>query len=497
MSRRVVMLTAVLPDTFGGRTKSLLQRGRIFSLRGERVFIYSINHDDNYQDIFKLYRKKKYVLNGMVVGNMFEDMAGFDASTRGNVESYLKFILGDVGSWSISNQERARVYSNASKGIISVVYSDDGMSVIKHIEMRESDDSLVHARVFVNNRQNVTRVRHMDGRTGSVEYDDYLDANSRPYMRHKNKNGKKLFAYLGRDGEQSEFRSLKCVIADFLDGFVRDDDVIINDDRGVDYSVRLLGKPVRKIYVMHNPHLADPLDLESGLKKSFRSIIREEGLQPNETIISLTEDQRDSIVSKFPALSGNIVVIGHTNHKVPVVQDKEKRTTFHRIGIVSRLEEQKNLSDAIAAFDIFRNKYPDYVLDIYGKGSEEEKLRELVGSLGIQDCVNFMGFTDNVNAAFQSVDFTLNTSFFEGFPLAIIESISNGTPVASYPVNFGPKAILGGVAGRISTERSPHALALVMEELAGANLDRKTIQEWSNRFSEDDFYRKWTRVMNG
>ena len=113
------------------------------------------------------------------------------------------------------------------------------------------------------------------------------------------------------------------------------------------------------------------------------------------------------------------------------------------------------------------------------------------------DSVRMLGYTDDVDAAYRSVDFTLNTSFYEGFPLAIIESIGNGTPVLSYPVMFGPSTILDDLSGRIAPERTPESLARIMEMEIDKPKDSRQVFERSRVFSVSKFYSSWEKILRG
>lgn len=489
---KVFIITTTLPQTFGGRTKSLLERGRILAESGLDVSVCSTNHNDNYQDIFTSYRSRALVTRTMALRNMFEDFSGFSSELEGTVELFCRREFGHGSRYL--GKHRANNHELKSGGDAVVTYADIGRHQLKFIDYIPLRAPEYRVRAHINSRQNVTRLQYFDSSAGNPVYQEYLDSSATPYIRYVTKDGKKFFAFLNSRGAAGPLLPFKRLIAQYLEGLVSDGDAVINDARGLDYSLRLVQVPVRKIYVMHNPHLVDPLRLDSGIKNSFRGILRSEGLKENETVVSLTEEQRNSVLTYVPKLKANIVVIGHVG--TPVRLRVRFGKTPKRVGIVGRLDEQKNLTDAILAFEIFRSQNAGYVLDVYGKGKQEAALKKLVRDRGLEKEVFFRGFTENVNAAFQSVAFTLNTSFYEGFPLAVIESISNGTPVASYPVNFGPERILGGVAGRVSAERTPFSLAKEMEVLARNPLKRRAVRKRSMQFSREEFSAKWLRVLD-
>jgi poly(glycerol-phosphate) alpha-glucosyltransferase len=492
VDKPILILTSTLQQKFGGRTKSLLQRARIFAEKGHEVTVYSTNQNDNYQDVFQLYRNKKHITDKVTIGNMFEDMGGFDQSVTQTYRMYLVTQFGQTDGYVCMKRKQSHDYYKNETRIFTVNYTDETMTFVKSIDSFHGSAKRPFKRAIVNLRGNIKRVRYYEDGTWQLRYEEYLDRYLLPFARMKLVDDKKMYQFLDADGQASELMSFKRFIARFLNTKITDGQIVINDARGLDYPVRLIQHDVSKIYVMHNPHLNDPLDITSGIKNSFKSILRPD-LKANETIISLTADQKQSILNELPELDEHISVIGHAAFDKGNVRTDDNVT--QKVGIISRLADQKNLVDAISAFAIFHKTYSEHRLEIYGKGDLEDSLRQQVDQLGISDVVTFHGFTDDVDAAYQSVDFTLNTSFYEGFPLAIIESISNGTPVLSYPVNFGPATILDERSGRIAQERTPEALAEQMVSEVRQPKERSAVLARSKTFSVDAFYQQWTNVL--
>lgn len=490
-SKRILITTTTLQRTFGGRTKSLLQRARIFDDHGLKVLVFSTNYNDDYQDTFDLYRAKGHIKGRIEIGNLFEMLGNWTPDVKNNYRLIVQRLFGDETVYrKVTGNEKVSYYEGDSL-IYTINFHDYVNGTVKSIDAFEQGRKRPVRRYVVNQRGNVRRVRHYEFDSWQLEHEDYLDVSGNVVARMRQVNDKKQMQHVKLSSDPMWVNN-KQFIATFLNSFVNKQDIIINDARGLDYPIRLVEQIVPKIYVMHNPHLADPLDLNSGIKGSFKSIIRPD-LKVNETIVSLTDDQKNNILQYVPELATRIVVIGHS---VTVKELKVERHGLQNIvGIIGRLSTQKNLSDAIKAFNLFHLARPEYALNIYGKGDEEVELRQLVHDLGIEKFVHFLGYTDDVDAAYQSVDFTLNTSYFEGFPLAIIESISNGTPVLSYPVNFGPTTILQGQAGRITNDRTPESLADTMLEEVQNPTNYAEVIKRSSDFSVEEFWNQWRSLM--
>ena len=491
--KRILITTTTLQQTFGGRTKSLLQRARIFAKHGLHVTVYAMNFNENYQDTFALYREKGHITPDIQIGDLFETLGGWSADIQNNYRTILQDVFGDLTKYEKREFEDKDKYFLDGHVVLGINYTTPDKLTLKSIDAFELERKQPVRRYVVNKRGNVRRIRNYKAGGWELDFEDYLDIDGNVIARMRQIDGNKQMQHV-KLGDGKTWTNNKEFIATFLNSFVQDNDIIINDARGLDYSIRLVERNVPKIYVMHNPHLADPLDLNSGIKNSFKSIIRPD-LAENERIVALTTDQRDNILQYVPELADKIAVIGHAvPQKTFVPRSDEPQKA---VGIIGRISEQKNLGDAIKAFEIFHKEHPGYRLDIYGKGDQEEEMKALVQKLNLNEAVNFLGFTEDVNAAYRSVDFTLNTSFYEGFPLAIIESIGNGTPVISYPVNFGPETILNYESGKISSERTPKSLSLAMNEEIENPLSHKKVYKRSTEFNVHDFYNSWHTLLIG
>jgi glycosyltransferase involved in cell wall biosynthesis len=90
--------------------------------------------------------------------------------------------------------------------------------------------------------------------------------------------------------------------------------------------------------------------------------------------------------------------------------------------IVSRLEKEKNVALAIDIFAQVSNKYPTTALIVVGEGSLRKELERKVIGLGLQERVYFEGWATDPSRYFQSADIFLNTSYYEGFGMTLLEA---------------------------------------------------------------------------
>ena len=93
-----------------------------------------------------------------------------------------------------------------------------------------------------------------------------------------------------------------------------------------------------------------------------------------------------------------------------------------------RLELQKNHSMTIRAFALFHKKHPEYILEIFGKGSLQSELENLVHSLGMDDSIKFMGFSSDALMHIRTASAFVMSSKFEGLSNSMLESLCMGVP---------------------------------------------------------------------
>jgi len=108
-----------------------------------------------------------------------------------------------------------------------------------------------------------------------------------------------------------------------------------------------------------------------------------------------------------------------------------------------RLEDAvKNFSLLINAF--FQSKiYEKGIhLVIMGDGSSEARIHELITELELENYVTMIPFQKDPFALVKLAKFTVLTSYYEGFPMSVIESLALGTPVVSVDCNSGPREVI-------------------------------------------------------
>lgn len=105
-----------------------------------------------------------------------------------------------------------------------------------------------------------------------------------------------------------------------------------------------------------------------------------------------------------------------------------------------RLEKEKRADVAIYALKAARDARHDAGLTIVGQGREEERLRTLVRSLGMERFVEFVGWRDDITPFLSQADALLVPSVYEGYGLVVVEALAAGVPVIATDVGIAREA---------------------------------------------------------
>ena len=129
------------------------------------------------------------------------------------------------------------------------------------------------------------------------------------------------------------------------------------------------------------------------------------------------------------------------------------------IGCVGRLEPVKGHTHLIQAARAMREKYPRAVFVLAGQGSLREALEREVQTLGLGECVRFLGYRNDVSRLLAALDIFVLPSLSEGLPLALLEAMAAGVPVVASRVGGIPEVIRDGNNGLLATPGDPGSFA--------------------------------------
>ena len=217
----------------------------------------------------------------------------------------------------------------------------------------------------------------------------------------------------------------------------RRDVVIIDRTTGIGQTIIQNASPARIGIVIHADHFSEGGTDEAHILWNNYYEYAFSQAKHIKFYIASTDAQNRLLkgqFKKYQGISPRIVTVpvGSLDElKIP-----ENARKKHSLITASRLANEKHVDWLIEAVAIAREKIPDVSLAIYGKGGEEAKLRELIGKLQCNDCVQLCG-QQKLDEIYMRYEAYLSGSTSEGFGLTLMEAVGSGLPIIGFDVRYG------------------------------------------------------------
>ncbi len=277
-------------------------------------------------------------------------------------------------------------------------------------------------------------------------------------------------------------------------------DVIMCFESGVFFSTRLflLGLKIPMIAAERNA----PSRLNFSTVKAKNKVHR--SLRPADKITVQFERYREG----YPPYLRDKIVCIH-NPVLPVdgrASPAGAEDSVKKLLCVARLAYQKNTDVLIHAFASIANQFPDWILQIAGDGDDEEKIKNMVRDLGIQERVELLGKVQDVKTLYENAHLFCLPSRWEGFPNALAEAMAYGLPAVGFSKCSGVSDLIqDGITGLLAQGQDNAAtLAHQIAELMDDGGLRQTMGESAikavEQYRPEAIFDQWEELfisMNG
>lgn len=485
-----------------GLNQAMLFRAKLLAERSsQRVTIVSFYYDPRHYNTLQENLLTSGKINDRVdVINMYEyfkDEAFSQVPTQAKPQ---------YDEYFIEHKRNARRYFLNGKYVKYERYTEDG--VVERADFFD-DSRYCYKSEEYDQKGNIARVQYKDLVTGKTRNEMHLRSDGSVFMskwyeiNHQNNTSKliriNVFDKIGtiKKAAYSE-EELKHYFLDCIVG--SDKCVVLAEARSIDgLIVRYKNKNVRKVAMIHSMHLEPPYTETSAINDSYRIMLS--NLPAFNAVVALTDKQHDDIEQKL-GKQERLHVIPHANRVEPRFQTKNPADQARRIIIAARLSHAKQIDHSIKAMATVVKELPQTSLHIFGEGNERPILAKLIHDLGLEKNVFLKGFSDNPIDEYLHADLSLFTSQCEGFGLSVLESLSQGCPVVSYDLQYGPSdMIVNGKNGYLVEKNNIDELAA---KIILALSDGEALQKLSNvatksvsKFDEKAFIQKWVELFNG
>ncbi|EMP72032.1 glycosyltransferase [Streptococcus sobrinus DSM 20742 = ATCC 33478] len=306
---------------------------------------------------------------------------------------------------------------------------------------------IIHRIEFVSNGNLVRKDFYNNGKTLSfTEFYAPKDNAAKLYKRsYYNLDGSLAYDET-TDGDQPFYRfpnrilySKEELVAYFMERLelTSENLVLLDRSTGIGQSVFRHVKPAKLGVVVHAEHYSENgTNANSVLWNNYYDF-QFTNADSVDVFIVATERQKEILSQQF-------LIYKHQEPKIATIpvgsidqikEPKSPRISFS-VMTASRLATEKHIDWLIEAVVEAHEVVPDINFDIYGSGSEEAKLRQIIEEKGAKDYIQLLGHQD-LSHTYIHHEVYLSGSKSEGFGLTLMEAIGSGLPLIGFDVRYG------------------------------------------------------------
>lgn len=167
---------------------------------------------------------------------------------------------------------------------------------------------------------------------------------------------------------------------------------------------------------------------------------------------------------------------------------------YKLVGMICRLDKQKNPMDFIRAAAIVMERYPRVQFLIAGDGPLRSECERLIDDLNLRGKFFLLGFRSDIHRILPTLTLTAMSSLWEGLPFVFQEAMSAGKPVVANNVDGVGDVVIEGETGYLVTPHHPEEMAdRILHLLNNNDLCQKmgsVAQKYSDQFSSQQMLEK-------
>lgn len=182
-----------------------------------------------------------------------------------------------------------------------------------------------------------------------------------------------------------------------------------------------------------------------------------------DAFVTLCAGYRDQLAALYPTLASKFIAIYNpAGEPVEISPDLKRREVLY-LGRLSFAD--KRVDRLLNIYATIAGSHPGWKLRIVGDGPERANLQRLAAELGLQECVEFCGFSANPADYLKTASILCMTSEFEGWPMAIVEAMQYGVVPIAFGCTAGVRELLADGRGIDIQPGNNHNYALQLSQL--------------------------------
>lgn len=172
---------------------------------------------------------------------------------------------------------------------------------------------------------------------------------------------------------------------------------------------------------------------------------------------------------------------------------RQSKTVYERegdeivIGNAGRLVEQKGQKHLIEIAKHLKQKNLNFKIVIAGKGELREELENMAKEAGVEDCIHFAGFVEDIKGFMQGLDIFVLTSYWEGFGYVLVEAMACAKPVVAFDMTSNPEVVADNDTGYLTEPKQAEPMAECIYQLVD-NIDLRQKMGSQGRQRVEEFF---------
>lgn len=203
----------------------------------------------------------------------------------------------------------------------------------------------------------------------------------------------------------------------------------------------------------------------------------------------------------FKKKGADVMVMPNPCTFQPIEENSNKRQkNILAIGNLDRYDH-KGFDNLIQLIAPILKEFPQWKLQILGSGDKGLTfLKKIAKNEGVEDCIEFLGFQDNIQHFMKTSEIFILSSRYEGLPMVLLEAMSQGMACISYDCITGPSEIIqNNVNGLLIEDQNQDVMRKELKKLIKNDSLRVSLQqEAPNRLADFEIstiIKKWENLF--
>lgn len=205
-------------------------------------------------------------------------------------------------------------------------------------------------------------------------------------------------------------------------------------------------------------------------------------------------------VDSLPSwLHDRVTVIPNSAPDVAAPATKNQ-TQPHTLVSLGRFDTVKQIPLLVEAFGLLHSRFPDWILDIWGYGDEEDLIAKAIAQSPAQSAIRMRGLADPALSILAQAQLFCIPSRCEGFGLTVLEAMSQATPAIGFAQCAGVNHLItDGVNGLLAPEMTPKSLADTLAKAMNSAALRSTLAQGAlqtaQQYAPKPIFDQWEALL--